>query len=1099
MLNDWETPAVTGRNREPPHVPLAPYPDENLALDGAASPFVMSLNGLWRFRWAPNPASAPRGFYTTGFDDAGWDEIQVPGNWQLQGHGLPMYTNSQYPFPIDPRFADAVRRMQETADRDDLSTARLPEDALALPLDVPHDDNPTGCYRTTFTVPDEWAGRHIFLLFEGVDSAFHVWINGEAVGYSQDSRLPAEFELTSYLQPGENLLAVRAYRWSDGSYLEDQDFWRLSGIYRDVVLWAAPPVHLRDYRIRTDLDPAYEDASLSVRARVRDLDGTSGTSYTLETKLFASTGEGIHPVCQSARSFAVGAGTEVSVEIEQPVHAPQKWSDEHPNLYTLLLVLSDAGGHIVQVERCQVGFRSVEIRDGQLRVNGRAIRIRGVNRHEHDPDTGHTVTYASMLEDILLMKRFNINAVRTSHYPNHPRWYDLCDRYGIYVVDEANIESHGIWDRLARDPAWQEPMLERVTRMVERDKNHPCIIVWSLGNESGCGPNLETAAGRIRAHDPSRPLLYNPAEALPWVDILSPMYPSVDRLEAMAQDATETRPIILCEYAHAMGNSPGGLKEYWAAIEHHPRLQGGFVWDWVDQGLRQITAEGKEWFAYGGDFGDQPNDGNFCINGLVGPDRTVHPGLWELKKMHEPVVVQPLDLDSGLVRITNRYTFADLGELDAIWTLEADGQVLQSGELPGLGAPPGGSVEVSVPYQKPGIVPGTEYWLGLRFTLAKDTRWAPQGHEVAWAQFQLPFASPGQVVLADAMPPLTVEERQAAASISRPQSLAVDRVQPPVADHGVSAGSGDPPGADRGELSIQGSVFSLTFDRRSGHISRWQHRGRLVVRHGPQLNLWRAPTDNDAKRMAARWQEAGLDRLCEQAVAVSVERVNPSVVRVRVESADLQLGVRIRYDYIVYGSGDLELEHTVELTGHLPPLPRLGVRLVLPGEYEQFAWYGRGPHETYPDREQGARLGLYRSTVHGQFVPYVTPQEHGNKTGVRWAALTDEDGNGLLAVGQPTLNVSAHHYTARDLAQARHTYELCPHQDIFLNLDLAQSGLGSESCGPGVLPQYQLRERIYCYRLRLRPLSGVADSSVELSKQVLSLGTESSRAKEAVE
>jgi beta-galactosidase/beta-glucuronidase len=1022
----------------------------------------MSLNGRWKFRWAPNPISAPGSFYATGFDDASWDEIQVPGNWQLQGHGLPMYTNAQYPFPIDPRFADAVRRMHESADREDLSTVRLPEDALALPLDVPRNDNPTGCYRTRFTVPGEWAGRHIFLLFEGVDSAFHVWVNGEAVGYSQDSRLPAEFELTPHLQPGENLLAVRVYRWSDGSYLEDQDFWRLSGIYRDVVLWAAPPVHLSDYRIRTELDPAYQDATLRLRARVRNLGEAAGDSYALEAKLFAGTGEGVHPVCQSARSFAVGVGAEVSIEIEQPVEAPRKWSDEHPNLYSLLLILSDAGGRIIQVEHCQVGFRSVEIRDGQLRVNGQAIRIRGVNRHEHDPDTGHTVTDASMLEDILLMKRFNINAVRTSHYPNHPRWYDLCDRYGIYVVDEANIESHGIWDRPARDPAWGEPMLERVTRMVERDKNHPCIIAWSLGNESGYGPNLEAAAGWVHAHDPTRPLLYNPAEGLPWVDILSPMYPSIDRLETMAQDPAETRPVILCEYAHAMGNSPGGLKEYWQTIERHPRLQGGFVWDWVDQGLRQITADGRLWFAYGGDFGDQPNDGNFCINGLLGPDRTIHPGLWELKKMHEPVVVEPLNLDSGLVRITNRHTFSDLKELDAAWTLEADGQVLQSGELSGLDAPPGGSVEVSIPYQRPGIAPGTEYWLGLRFTLARDTQWAQRGHEVAWAQFQLPFASPGQVMLANSMLPLTVEESQAA-------------------------------------VSIQGSAFSLTFDRRSGQISHWQHRGRVVVRRGPQLNLWRAPTDNDAKRMAARWQEAGLDRLREQAMTVSVERVNSSVVRVRVESADPHLGVKSRYDYAVYDSGDLELEHTVELAGHLPPLPRLGVRLHLPGEYEQLAWYGRGPHETYSDREQGARMGLYRSTVHGQFVPYVTPQEHGNKTGVRWVALTDEDGSGLMAVGRPTLSVSAHHYAARDLAQARHTHELCPRQDICLNLDLAQSGLGSESCGPGVLPQYQLDERVYRYSLRLRPLSGATDSPVELSKQVLPLGTESNRAREVPE
>jgi beta-galactosidase len=1069
VLKDWENPAVMGRNREPPHVPLALYPDETLALEEGTSPYVRSLNGRWRFRWAPDPTSAPHGFQATGFDDVGWEEIQVPGNWQLQGHGRPMYTNAQYPFPIDPRFADAVQTMRETADRDDLSTVRLPEDALALPLNVPSEDNPTGCYRTRFALPGEWAGRHIYLRFEGVDSAFHVWINGQAVGYSQDSRLPAEFEITPHLQPGENALAVRVYRWSDGSYLEDQDFWRLSGIYRDVVLWAAPPVHLSDYRIHTDLDPAHKDATLRVRARVRNLGRARGAGYTLEAKLLAGTAEGVHPagrsarpVCQSARPFSVGAGAEVSVEIEQPVEDPHKWSDEHPNLYTLLLILSKAGGRIVQVERCQVGFRSVEIRDGQLCVNGQAIRIRGVNRHEHDPDAGHTVTYDSMLQDILLMKRFNINAVRTSHYPNHPRWYDLCDQFGLYVVDEANIESHGIWDRLARDPAWRKPMLERVTRMVERDKNHPCIVAWSLGNESGCGPNLEAASGWIQAHDPTRPLLYNPAEDLPWVDILSPMYPSLDRLEAMARDPVETRPIIMCEYAHAMGNGPGGLKEYWETIERHSRLQGGFVWDWVDQGLRQITADGREWFAYGGDFDDQPNDGNFCINGLVGPDRAVHPGLWELKKTYEPVAVQLIDSDSGTVRITNRATFADLSELSAAWTLEADGQVLKSGDLSGLAALPGGSVEVSIPYQKPCIMPGTEYWLGLCFTLPGDRAWAARGHEVAWAQFQLPFSSPGQIVPLGIMPPLTVEESQA-------------------------------------HVSIRGAGLAVTFDRRSGHISRWQHRGRVVVRRGPHLNLWRAPTDNDARRMAPRWQEAGLDRLCERAVAVSVERVSPSVVRVRVEAADPHLGVKSTYDYALYGSGDLELELTVELAEHLSPLPRLGVRLVLPGEYEQFAWYGRGPQETYPDRERGARMGLYRSTVHDQFVPYVTPQEHGNKTGVRWAALTDEHGFGLLAVGQPTLNVSAHHYTAHDLAQARHTHELRPRQDVFLNLDLAQSGLGSESCGPGVLPQYQLDEPVYRYRLRLRPLSGATDSPVELSKQVLPMGIGSNRAKEVQE
>jgi beta-galactosidase len=1047
-LWDWQNPQVTGRNREPPHVPLAPYGDEKSALDESRSPYVLLLNGRWRFRWTRNPSSAPESFYSVDYDDAPWDDIEVPGNWQLQGYGQPIYTNSQYPFPIDPRLDAAVQKMREEASWGDLSAVRLPAEALDLPLDVPSEDNPTGCYRTWFVIPEEWNGRHVFLLFEGVDSAFHLWVNGTAVGYSQDSRLPAEFDITRYLRSGENLLAVRVYRWSDGSYLEDQDFWRLSGIYRDVVLWAAPAVYLRDFSTQTTLDAECRDAALRVSAVVRNLSQADAHGYTLEAKLYAGTEAGNLPIFRTSQALSVGAGGEASVDLEQKIANPCKWSAEHPDLYTLLLSLRDAGDRVTHVERCLVGFRSVEIKDGQLCVNGRPACVRGVNRHEHDPDTGHTVSKDSMRADIMLMKRHNINAVRTSHYPNHPQWYDLCDKYGVFVVDEANIESHGVWDRPARDPAWRKAMLERVTRMVERDKNHPCIIAWSLGNESGHGPNLEAAADWVHARDSSRPLLYNPAEALPWVDILSPMYPPVEHLAAMGLAPVESRPVIMCEYAHAMGNGPGGLAEYWQVIERHPRLQGGFVWDWVDQGLRQGTMDGEGWFAYGGDFGDQPNDGNFCINGLVGPDRTPHPGLMELKKVYEPVSVVPLDLEHGKLRITSRYVAASLSELDAGWTLEADGQVLQSSRLTGLEAQPGDSVEVTIPYERPEPVPGTEYWLGLSFAQTGNEPWGPAGREVAWAQFLLPFHISPQPLSPGVMPPLTVEEAGAA-------------------------------------VTVRGRDFALTFDRATGYIRDWQHLGRDVVRHGPRLNLWRAPTDNDAKRMAARWRNAGLDRLQEQVGTVAVQRIMPQIVRVRVDTTDPQASVESHYEYLVFGSGDVVLAHTVELTAELPPLPRVGVTLTLPGEYQEFVWYGRGPHETYADRKQGARVGLYRDTVRNQRVPYVRPQEYGNRTDVRWAALTDENGAGFLVVGQPTLNVSAHHYTAQDLARAGHTHELVPREDITLNLDMAQSGLGSESCGPGVLPQYRLEAPQYNYRLRLRPLAGRGESPVELSKQVL--------------
>jgi len=635
--NDWENPQVVGRNKQPGHVLLLPYADETSARtrDPDASPYWQSLNGQWKFCYAPTPDAAPESFHRTDHDDSAWKPIAVPGNWQLQGYDKPIYTNVQYPFPPDD----------------------LPG--------VPHDDNPTGCYRVTFSIPEHWYGRRVFVVFDGVDSAFYLWVNGEMVGYSQGSRLPAEFDITDYVRTGDNLLAARVYRWSDGSYLEDQDFWRLSGIYRDVYLYAPPPLRLADYEVRTELDADYRDAILHIRTRVANhTDGA--TTCALIASLYDAQGQLVLTAPSGERQ--VPAGSKALLELDAPVSAPLKWSAEYPNLYTLTLALSDARGETLEVQSCRVGFRTVEIIDGQICINGMPVLFRGVNRHEHDPDTGHTVSRASMIQDIRLMKQFNINAVRTSHYPDVPEWYDLCDEYGLYLIDEANIETHGVWDRLTKDPAWKTAFLERGMRMVERDKNHPSVIIWSLGNESGDGPNHEALSAWIRDRDPTRPIHYESAtgrrtyvgpETAPHVDIVSVMYPTVDQIIELAQTPGEIRPLIMCEYAHAMGNSPGNLQEYWDAIEAHPRLQGGFVWDWVDQGIRQalprgyspgVTKEGVEWFAYGGDFGDDPNDGNFCINGLVFPDRVPHPALWEHKKVTQPVGVKPLDLLAGRLR-----------------------------------------------------------------------------------------------------------------------------------------------------------------------------------------------------------------------------------------------------------------------------------------------------------------------------------------------------------------------------------------------------------------------------------------------------------------
>jgi len=1140
QLNDWENPQVVSRNKEPAHTTAIPFADVPSALRGerSDSPYFMLLNGDWRFHWSPNPGAATDDFYRADFDDGSWDTVAVPGNWQVQGYGIPRYLSAGYAFDI----------------------THLPR--------VQEDTNEVGSYRTTFTIPEEWRGRQVFIHFDGVDSAFYLWINGQMVGYSQDSRLPAEFNITPYIRPGENLLAVRVYRWSDGSYLEDQDMWFLSGIFRDVYLFSTPTVHIRDFWVRTELDVDYRDAVLRLRVNIRNYGERDVAGCTFEMALFGED----RRVGESAIGVAVGAGSEVVLELEQAVANPRKWSAEEPNLYTLLLTLKDRRGRVLEVQRCNVGFRQVEIRGGKILVNGVPVYFRGVNRHEHDPDRGHAVTVDSMLQDILLMKRFNINAVRTCHYPDDPRWYDLCDRYGIYLIDEANIESHGVWDRLTKDPEWKTAFMERGTRMVERDKNHPSVIIWSLGNESGYGPNHVVLAEWIHAHDPTRPVHYESAtsfrvyrgpDTAPEIDILSTMYPKVDDLARMAQVPGETRPLIMCEYAHAMGNSPGNLKEYWEVIESYPRLAGGFIWDWVDQGIRRNT-DGVEWFAYGGDFGDEPNSGSFCINGLIFPDRTIHPSLWEVKKVYQPVRVVPVDLPAGKVEVINRYAFSDLSGLDVTWTLSADDQVLQTGQLPRLHTPAGSREIVTVPLEKPALQPGVEYWLTLSFTLAEDTPWAEKGHEVAWEQFKLPFNAP---------PPPTLP-------VSEMPALRLTD--------------------SAGQAVIEGDGFRLVFDKETGTIASFRYGEHELIARGPRLNVWRAPTENDLntwgdERAALRWREVGLDQLQEHVTGVEVAQQNPQVVRVTVRSVStvrgdavlpkpsdeqdqlallaqglnwlldedkfqalcvrlgldygdvpgtnrsekakalvhrfaaenrifdllqavydffVALGLPVpdplrdalsgkaeaqparkpparlecEYTYTIYGSGDIVIETHVVPDVDVPFLPRLGLQMQLPGGYERFTWYGRGPHENYVDRKEGARIGVYSGTVDEQYVPYIMPEENGNKTDVRWVSLTNADGVGLLAVGMPTMEVSAHHYTTEDLTQARHTYELVHREEITLNLDYAQSGLGSASCGPGRLEKYQLKPEEVRYCVRLRPFSAASESPMALSKQVVGHG-----------
>ncbi|MAS35545.1 MAG: beta-galactosidase subunit alpha [Anaerolineaceae bacterium] len=1011
QLNDWENPQVIGRNKELGHVPLFAFADEPAALAGdrAASPYFKLLNGDWQFHHAPNPSAAPDAFYAVDYDAANWATLPVPSNWQMHGYDRPHYTNVQYPIPAED----------------------LPR--------VPQDDNPTGSYRHEFTLPADWDGRRIRLVFEGVDSACYVWVNGDMVGYSQDSRLPAEFDITDHVKAGTNLLAVRVYRWSDGTWLEDQDYWHLSGIFRDVYLYAVPQVTLCNFAAVTELDADYRNATLKIRATVRNHTAEQA-GCTIEARLFAADQSAVFDAPLSAEA-TVGADSTATIDLTAAVSDPLKWSDEFPNLYTLLVYLKDPNGQVQQVERCRVGFRQIEIWDGQICLNGAPLVFRGVNRHEHDPDSGHAVTVDSMVEDILLMKRLNVNAVRTAHYPNDPRWYDLCDEYGLYVIDETNIETHGVSSQLSVDPVWEPAYLDRVARMVERDKNHPSIVIWSLGNESGYGRNHEVMADWVHAHEPTRPVHYEGGYDAPCLDMISVMYPGLDRLIMMATDPVETRPIILCEYAHAMGNSPGGFKEYWEIIDQYPRVQGAFVWDWVDQGIRQTTEDGVDWFAYGGDFGDEPNDGPFCINGLIWPDRVPHPAVWEMKKVYEPLRFVPVDLLAGQIRVTNGYHFSDLSHLNVAWSLSVDGDVLQEGILPSLQVGPGESAVVDIPFERPQPQAGREYWLDLRLTLADKTSWADAGHEIAWVQYPLPISAPAQPAIDKSrLPALRVSETDAA-------------------------------------IELSGDDMVVAFDKMNGVINQFRFQGHDLLLEGPTLNVWRAPTNNDAPSwgysLANLWRAAGLDRLENRVERINVDESGPGMVRVHVHllscAPDLDKGFQSEWVYTVYGSGDIMITQTLSPDPTMPLLPRVGMKMLVPGHYDQVSWYGRGPHETYSDRKLGARIGFYSGTVEDQYVPYIVPQENGNKTDVRWVKLTNEAGVGLMVRGVPTLNFSAHYYTAHDLDAALHTHELKPRDHITFNVDMAQSGLGSASCGPGTLTPYLLEARRYMYSVWMRP------------------------------
>ena len=1015
---DWENPEVIGINKEPGHCTLIPYSDNRTALkvDRTASPFHKSLNGKWKFHWVRKPADRPIDFYKPEYSISGWREIPVPSNWQMHGYGIPIYLNVPYPFPPNPPY-------------------------------IPHEYNPVGSYRRKFTIGEEWKDRRIFLHFDGVKSAFYVWVNGRKVGYSQDSMTPAEFNITQYLQPGENTLAVEVYRWSDGSYLEDQDMWRLSGIYRNVYMFATPQVHIRDFFVRTDLDDAYIDATLMVRPKIANYSNQNLKGWTIEAQLYDREKGAVlsKPMVRDISSI-VGEqypqrGNVKFALLEAKVNNPHKWSDETPYLYTFVLTLKDNNGQVIEVESCRIGFREVEIKDGQLFVNGKSVKLFGVNRHEHDPDHGRAIPVSRMIQDIKILKQYNINAVRTSHYPDDPTWYDLCDKYGIYLIDEANLESHGLKGYLSNVAAWANGFVERAIRMVERDKNHPSVIFWSLGNETGCGPNHAAMSAWIKDYDSTRPIHYEGAVGRPkdpyYVDVISRMYARIPEITRIATDPVDVRPMVLCEYSHAMGNSVGNLKEYWDTIRSHKRLIGGFIWDWADQGLRKKSSDGKEFWAYGGDFGDKPNDGNFCCNGLVQPDRKPNPSLSEVKKVYQRIHVAPVDILAGKFRVKNEYDFRNLNFTEISWELSADGHIIQKGTLPKLSLGAGAEGELQIPFKKPTLQSGSEYHIKITFSLASDTSWAKRGHIVAWDQFQIPFdVPPAPIVDLNSMPSLTLKETGK-------------------------------------KITVTGRGFELTFGKESGAIESFLFGKKQLLASPLVPNFWRVPIDNDngngMPRRLGAWRKAGPNRTVK---TVKAEQLKSQVIRITTE-ATIHVGTSSMYKtvYTIYGNGDIIVDATLTPgSGRLPDLPRFGMQMAMPGRFNTLTWFGRGPHETYWDRKTGSAIGLYSGLVNEHIHTYVRPQENGNKSDVRWMSLTDQNSAGLIAVGMPTIDVSVWPYTMADLEKARHIHELPQRDTITVNLDYKQMGVGGDdSWGARTHREYTLPAKSYSYRFRLTP------------------------------
>ena len=1019
----WQNPQVNEMNREPMHAHFTPFTNEANALKQRALPADVrfdvnpaterriTLDGTWKFLFSKNNDLCPKDFHKPGFSTRKWSKIEVPGSWELQGFDAPIYTDTRYPFPPNPPY-------------------------------VPTDYNPVGAYIREFTVPASWEGMDIFLNFEGVESAYYVWVNGELAGYAEDSRLPSHFNITHLLKKGNNKLAVKVFRYSDGSYLEGQDYWKYSGIERSVYLYARPQSRVKDFRMTAELINNYKDGELKLDVFLHQ----PKAGETVEVKVM-DRDKVIYD-----RKKSITSATDTLFTQQQVFTNARAWNAETPNTYTLVVSTFDAQGKPQESFTHLFGFRTVEMMNGMQMINGQAVLFKGVNRHEHDPHKGRTITVGSMIHDIQLMKQFNLNGVRNCHYPNNYAWYELCTEFGLYMVDEANIESHGMMfhkdETLANYPDWEVPFMQRMSRMIARDRNYSAIVTWSMGNESGYGKHFETLYDYTKKIDPTRPVQYEGGGYNSKSDIYCPMYARIWRLRQHVNQR-DARPMILCEYAHAMGNSVGNFQDYWDLIYKYDQLQGGFIWDWVDQTFAIKDENQRNIWAFGGDMGfvGVVNDSNFCANGLIAADRTPHPHIYEVKKVLQYIHFEPLAFTPNKIKVTNWHDFIGLEGYTLRWAVECDGKTVQNGEMDFPKIAPKNSANIELPL-KALPADGKEYFLTLRAFTKHEAPLVPKGHEVAIEQWELP---------------------------SVPSAKTVQPVEGTLTvDHNNET------------LTVKGNNFQVAFSTRNGEMTELNYTGKNLIKEGLQPNFWRPLTDNDIPNghliRCGTWRNAGRDAKLQNIEVAEAGQTATVTATYRMEEQDADLQTL----YTITPDGKVQV--TMHFTPGKKPLSEMP-RLILPAEYEMMTWLGRGPQETYADRKTGALIGLYNATVWEQFHPYVRAQETANHCDVRWVALRNAAGEGMLVVGEEPLSVSAWNFPMEDIEyrpsqmERRHGGSIQKKDMIWLNIDHKQMGVGGDNTwGAQVHPEYTITPHEWKYSFTLAPLAPEDDAAEQAHK-----------------